>query len=359
MKRTAVFYLVTLVIAGVGIVALLHVGGRLPQPEAVSGAAMEQELAPSLPEQSVADAFTSGLWQNFSHPLGRLFMQLLVIITASRLLGAVFSRCGQPAVVGEMIAGVLLGPSVFGWLAPAGFQLVFPAEAVGVLDLLSQIGVCLFMFAVGMELDVRHVRSRAQAAVLVSHASIVIPFFLGVGLACFLYSELAQPGATFTAFALFIAIAMSITAFPVLARMLQERRLSQTPMGVMAITCAAVDDVTAWSLLAVVVAIVRATSVAAATLNLFLVLGFMAIMIWGVRRALPPLIGERRLEGVEPSRGVLAFVVCVVIGAALCAEVIGVHALFGAFLAGAIMPEAGNFRQKLGVRIENFSSVLL
>ncbi len=359
VRRTAVFYLVTLVVAGVGIAALLHLGSRLPAPEFVSGAEPDQVAISGPAGLSAVDALVAGLARNFEEPLGRLFLQLLVIITVSRLLGAVFSRCGQPAVIGEMAAGIVLGPSLFGWLAPVGFHFVFPADAVGTLQLLSQVGVCLFMFAVGMELDVRHVRSRAHTAVLVSHASIVVPCFLGVGLACFLYSGLAQPGASFMAFALFMGISMSITAFPVLARILQERRLSQTPMGTMAITCAAVDDVTAWSLLAFVVAIARAGSVAASALSLLLVAGFIVVMIVGVRRVLPCLIGKAHLEGAEPSRGVLAAVVCVVVAAALSTEIIGIHALFGAFLAGAIMPEGGNFRQKLGVRIENFSSVLL
>ncbi|OYW29917.1 MAG: hypothetical protein B7Z47_04250 [Chthoniobacter sp. 12-60-6] len=184
-------------------------------------------------------------------------------------------------MVGEMAAGILLGPSLFGWLAPEAFQFVFPASSFGILKLLSQIGVCLFMFAVGMELDTGHVRKKADAAIVVSHASIVLPYLLGVLLAYFLYTDFAQPGASFTAFALFMGISMSITAFPVLARILQERGLTKTFLGSTAITCAAVDDVTAWSILAFVVAIARAGSMAASALNLLLVLVFIAFMIWG------------------------------------------------------------------------------
>ncbi|MDB6003160.1 MAG: cation/H(+) antiporter [Prosthecobacter sp.] len=355
MKRTASFYIVTLTVVGIGIFALLHLGAALPSPQA-SAELLHSSAAKA---KAVDTSMVAGLKENANDPLSRLFVQLLVIIAVSRLTGHVFVRFGQPSVVGEMAAGILLGPSLFGWLAPDAFQFVFPATSLGVLKLLSQVGVCLFMFVVGMDVDMGHVRKKADVAVVVSHASIVIPYFLGVLLAYFLYSDLAQPGASFTAFALFMGISMSITAFPVLARILQERGLTKTFLGSTAITCAAVDDVTAWSILAFVVAIARATSMGASVLNLALVLVFITLMIWGVRLALPRLIGRANIERDEPSKGVLATVICVVIAAALTTEIIGIHALFGAFLAGAIMPEAAGFRHKIKVRVENFSSVLL
>jgi Sodium/hydrogen exchanger family len=144
-----------------------------------------------------------GLRSNFDHRLSHLFIQFLVIISVSRAMGKMFARLGQPEVIGEMAAGILLGPSLFGLLAPDLFAFVFPKDSLGTLKLLSQIGVCLFMFAVGMELDLKHVKSKAQAAVAVSHASIVFPYLLGVCLAYFMFSQLAQPGSTFIAFALF------------------------------------------------------------------------------------------------------------------------------------------------------------
>lgn len=359
MKRSALFYLVTLSVLGAGILLVLHLGAALPVPQGIVAAKTAAPHADGAAAGSAVAAVLSGLSANVNDPLSHLFVQLLVIIVASRLAGMLFVRCGQPAVVGEMAAGILLGPSLFGWVAPDAFQFVFPATSLGVLKLLSQIGVCLFMFVVGMEVDMGHVRKKAEAAVIVSHASIVLPYFLGVVLAYFLYTDLAQPGTGFMAFALFMGISMSITAFPVLARILQERGMSRTFLGSTAITCAAVDDVTAWSILAFVVAIARATSVGASALNLLLVLAFIAIMIKGVRLLLPRWIGRAGLESEAPSRGVLATVICVVVGSALATEVIGIHALFGAFLAGAIMPEAGGFRHKLSVRVENFSSVLL
>ncbi len=356
MNKNTLFYLLTLGITVAAIMGVLHFGAALPAPE---GAAVVKAAAAAPAGASAISAMQAGLTANFEHPLSHLFVQLLVIILASRVMNWLFTRMGQPGVVGEMAAGILLGPSLFGLLAPGAFAFVFPADSLGALKLFSQIGVCLFMFSVGMELDVRQVRSKAQTAVMVSHASIVFPYLLGVLLAYFLFSSLAAPGASFTAFALFMGISMSITAFPVLARILQDRRMTKSYLGSTAITCAAVDDVTAWSILAFVVAIARATSLAGAGLNLLLALVFIALMIWGVRPLLPRWLGERELKQEEPSKGTLVTIVCVVVAAALSTEVIGIHALFGAFMAGAMMPELHGFRHKINVRVENFSSVLL
>jgi Kef-type K+ transport system membrane component KefB len=355
MKPTAIYYALLVLSCGLGILVVLHVGQRLPAPAVVAAwAPRPPELSPSA--SSVPSA--SEPRQTLHDPVGRLLLQLLVIIAISRLMGRLFSAFGQPSVVGEMAAGILLGPSLFGLTWPAGFHFVFPEESFGTLRLLSQVGVCLFMFAVGMELEVAHIRHRARAAVVVSNAGIIVPYFLGMILACFLYTPLAAPGAAFTAFALFMGISMSITAFPVLARILQDRRLTKTSLGSMAITCAAAGDAMAWSILALVVAIARASNIGTSVMSLGLVLVFIALMLLIVRPALPRLLTPSQLEG-EPSKGVLAAVVCVVVGSALTTELIGIHALFGAFLAGAIMPETGGFRHKLGLRIENFSSVLL
>ncbi len=357
MKRTSLLYLLILTLVCVPIIAVLHFGAALPAPQ---GTPAQPATVPAVHDNaSAGDAMLAAMKEHFDSPLGHLFLQLIVIIAASRLMGKVFTLMGQPSVVGEMAAGILLGPSLFGLLAPDAFQIVFPAGSFLTLKLLSQIGVCLFMFAVGMELNVNHVRQKAHTAVVVSHAGIVFPYLLGVILAWFLYTELAAPGTSFLAFALFMGISMSITAFPVLARILQDRGMSHTYLGNTAITCAAVDDVTAWSILAFVVAIARSSSLVGSTMNLLLVGVFIAVMILIVKRWLPRWIGTEGLAEENPSKNTLAIVVCVVVAAALCTEVIGIHALFGAFLAGAIMPDQAGFRHKLAVRVENFSSVLL
>lgn len=358
MKRSSLIYLLVISVASLSIFWLLHLGASLPAPVSDIVHPAPAATAPAV-NPSALDAMASGLAKNASGPLGHLFLQLLIIIAAARVMGRLFTRIGQPAVVGEMVAGILLGPSLFGLLAPQSFAFAFPSTSLGTLKLLSEVGVCLFMFAIGMELNVDLVRNKAQTAVVVSHASIVFPYILGVGMAYFLFSHFAAPGATFTAFALFMGICVSITAFPVLARILQERRMTRTFLGSTAITCAAVDDVTAWSILAFVVSIVRSSSIVGCALNLLLVFAFIGIMIWVVKPALPRWLGLEEIQREEPSKGTLATVICVTVAAALCTEIIGIHALFGAFLAGAIMPDAEGFRHKLGVRVENFSSVLL
>ena len=361
MKPSAIFSLLLLLIAfGLGIFAVLRLGRDLPAPAgrpAATGLPLPQTQASSGPGSVDGSTSQTTHWL-VREPLSRLLLQLLVIIAASRLAGRAFSLCGQPSVVGEMAAGILLGPSLFGAVWPEGFSFVFPSDSFGTLKLLSQIGVCLFMFAVGMELEMAHLRSRARMALVVSNASIVIPYFFGVVLASFLYTNLAAPGATFTAFALFMGISMSITAFPVLARILQDRQLSKTSLGGMALTCAAVGDASAWSILALVVAAARATNLGSAAITFGLVLVFIAVMLLLVRPSLPRLLGAAQPDA-EPSKGVLAGVICIVVASSLTTELIGIHGLFGAFLAGAIMPETGGFRHKLGLRIENFSSVLL
>ncbi|MGC3981898.1 MAG: cation:proton antiporter [Steroidobacteraceae bacterium] len=349
--RQALLYLATLLIAVGVVVGIVEVGNSLPS------AASTQLIASDT--TSTLEAMLQNLQGNLAEPLSHLFIQLLVIIAACRLVGKLFVRIGLPAVVGEMVAGIVLGPSLFGLLAPETFSFVFPTTSLGTLRLLSQIGICLFMFTVGMELDLSHVRSKATTAVAVSHASIVFPFLLGVVLAYFLFTDLAGPKANFVGFALFMGISMSITAFPVLARILQERKISRTALGSTAITCAAVDDVTAWSILAVVVAVVKASSLLASGLTLLLALGFIAIMILLVRRGLPKWIGKEQLHRDEPSSGTLGIILFVVISAALCTETIGIHALFGAFLAGTVMPDVGQFRQRITALLEKFSSVLL
>ena len=362
MRRTAQLYLLIVSIVGLGIFFVLHEGNQLPPPVSQLSTEAVAATAPHLTDVSGSSFFASvksTLRQNATNPLSRLFLQLLIVMGASGLVAWIFTRCGQTGVIGEMVAGILLGPSLFGLLAPNAFQFIFAASSLDTLRLLSQIGVCLFLFTVGMELDVSEVRHKAQTAVVVSHSSIVIPYFLGVALALFLYSQLAQPGASFLAFALFMGISMSITAFPVLVRILQDRGIFQTSLGSTATACAAVGDVTAWCMLAFVVAIARATSVDGAVFNLGLVLLFIALMLFVIKRKLPTWLGQSALERPDPSKTVLAVVFGVVLVSAVSTELIGIHALFGAFLAGIVMPTAYGFRDKLVVRVENLSSVLL
>jgi K+:H+ antiporter len=351
--RTLV-YLSTLGLALAAIIGVIRSGASLPPPQ--GSFTVEQHARATLEQHS---SVMTLLRANLDDPLSHLLIQLLAVILACRLLGSFLSRLGLPAVVGEMSAGILLGPSLFGLLAPDGFRFVFSAGSLGTLHLLSQVGICLFMFTVGMEVNIAHVRQKARAAIAVSHTSIVFPFLLGVLSAYFLFNQMAGRGASFIGFALFMGISMSITAFPVLARILQERNIARTSLGSTAITCAAVGDMTAWIILAFVVAIAKATNIAASGFTLVLSLIFVAVMILIVRSALPRWIGKDQLGGAGPSNATLAAVVCGVLASALATEAIGIHSLFGAFVFGAVMPDSSEFRRRIMIVLERFSSVML
>lgn len=292
-------------------------------------------------------------------PLSQLLLQLVTILVVARIVGALAQRAGQPAVIGEMAAGILLGPSVLGWLSPAAFSGLFPEPSLGALQLLSQIGICLFLFVVGMSVDAGHVRHQASSAVIISQSSILLPAVLGVLLAQLLFAPLAGSEATRLSFALFMAISMSITAFPVLARILDERGLSITPLGAMALTCAAINDVTAWSALAAIVAISQATGWAGSLITVALVAVFVGVMLLVVRRVLPLWIGRDALVPGQPRPSVMVGALVLMLISALITDLIGIHALFGAFLAGAVMPAAGDLRKQLALRIEDFSTLFL
>ena len=313
----------------------------------------------ALPASGPAGHTTSAA--SFDLPL--LLIQIIVILVAARLTGAFVRRLGQPQVVGEMIAGIALGPSVLGAQAPHLAALLFPAGSLGFLNTLSQIGLVVFMFLVGLELDLKVVRERGSSALVISHASIVAPFLLGATLAIVLYPTLAGSRVTFTGFALFMGAAMSVTAFPVLARILMERRLTRTPIGALAIACAAIGDVTAWCILAAVVVIVRATgSVAVTGVPLWVTLGgsaaYVAFMLTGGRRALRILETRYAARG-RVTQDMIAVLMLATLASAWITERLGVHALFGAFLVGAVSPKSEGFVHALLERFEDMMVVLL
>ncbi len=305
MKRTILIYSVLVLLGGLAMYIAFGWDGHsvhsvVPDPSPVAanlGASTSPAASPSI---------WSALAENIETPLSRLLLQFIVILAAARTLGAIFRKIGQPAVMGEMTAGILLGPSLLGWLCPDAFSFIFPKNSLGNLQLLSQVGVCLFMFVIGMELDLGHLRRKAQTAIVISHASIVFPYLLGVLLSLSLYADYAGTGSSFAAFALFMGIAMSLTAFPVLVRILEDRGIAKTFLGSMAITCAAAGDATAWGVLACVVAIVRATGVVATAFNLSLVVVFLAVMLWFVRPRLADWLAsgstQRRSRPAQRSR---------------------------------------------------------
>ncbi len=337
-------YLILLLVFVAGVWLILAAGSR---------------LHPATPPATTTDpvSATGVIWENFRTPLSILLMQIIVILTLAGLFRRLFREIGQPPVMGEMIAGIVLGPSVLGLFFPQAMVFLFPAPSLETLRLLSQIGVVLFMFIVGMELDVRHVREKGSAALMISHASIIVPFLLGAALSLFLYQELASPGTSFNAFALFIGVAMSITAFPVLARILEDRGMTQTHLGSIALTCAAVDDVTAWCILALVIALVKAMGIGISAITIVLTLIFAAVMFFVVRPQLGRLIKEP--DSQLHRRRLIPIILAFVFACALLTETIGIHALFGAFVAGVVMPPATEFRIFLKDKLEAFGSYAL
>jgi Kef-type K+ transport system membrane component KefB len=235
---------------------------------------------------------------------------------------------------------------------------IFPADSLGNLQLISQIGVCVFMFVVGLELEPAHLRQKARAAVVISNVGIIVPFLLGIAVSLLLYPAFAAPRTTCTTFALFMGTAMSITAFPVLVRILKDRGMVKTPLGSLAIACAAVNDASAWAMLAVIVAIARATGLSTTVLNLGFIILFVAVMLVVVRPQLPRWLGVGDAD-MSPGRSVVAAALLFMTVSALMTEIIGLHALFGAFLAGVIMPSRKEFRDGLTLQLENFSGVFL
>ncbi len=347
--KNGIFYLITILAFVVVMYWLVLLGTE-----------MEQGRNIVIPESGKGQwgNFTDSLVHNLKHPLAILLAQIVTIIFAARVFGWFSKKIGQPAVIGEIAAGIILGPSLLGFYFPDFFATLFPQQSLGNLQFLSQIGLILFMFVVGMELDLTVLKNRAQDALVISHASIVFPFALGMGLAYFIYDSFAPEGVQFLSFGLFLGIAMSITAFPVLARIVQERGLNKTKLGTIVITCAAIDDITAWCLLAAVIAIVKAGSVLSSLYVIGLASIYVLVMIRFVRPFLKR-VGNLHSSKENLSKPIVAIFFLTLIISSYATEVIGIHALFGAFMAGAIMPDNVNFRNIFIEKVEDVSLVLL
>ncbi|PWU02274.1 MAG: cation/H(+) antiporter [Terriglobia bacterium] len=315
-------------------------------------------VAPPVPP--VADKMGSTLGHSVTPlELSKLVLQIGVILILARVAGSLFRKINQPQVVGEMAAGILLGPSLLGWVAPGVSATLFPPASLDYLNAFSQIGLVLFMFLVGLSLNTKDLHEYGHAAVLTSHVSIAAPFCLGSVAALFLYPRLSNQGVTFTGFALFMGAAMSITAFPVLARILAERNLLRTKLGSLAIACAAVDDVTGWCVLAYIVVLIRASH---GSRPLWLTLGgsliYVILMLTGVKRLVPWFEKSYQKHG-RLTDNAIAGIILLVLASALCTEMLGVHLLFGAFLLGAIMPKSADFVDHLKQKFESVTVALL
>jgi Kef-type K+ transport system membrane component KefB len=338
MTRLIIGYGLMVVITISLIVAILSWGDRL-QPVA-------EGVATSAPHAAAG------------HKLEAIYHVLLclaLILLLGRWLGKLCVYFGQPRVIGEMIAGIVLGPSVLGYFWPAATAFILPPHAQDSLKIVAQIGVILYMFLIGLELNAGLLKSRAHATIAISHASILTPFLLGAILALWLFPQYGTANVSFRSFALFMGIAMSITAFPVLARILTDRHMEQTELGVVALSCAAIDDVTAWCLLAFVVGIANA-EMGGAWQTIGLALLYITIMLVFIR---PLAIRRLGKDSIHPQRRMTVWVLVALLFSALTAEWIGIHAIFGAFLLGAIVPHDSDVAVDFRHKLEDIVKILL
>jgi Kef-type K+ transport system membrane component KefB len=291
-----------------------------------------------------------------SEVLAHVLIALAAVLIVGRVLGLLFRYVGQPPVIGEVIAGLMLGPSLLGAVWPEAAQFILPASVAPYLGVIAQLGVILYMFLVGLELNPGALRQRAGATISISQASIVVPFLFGAGLALILYPRLANNHVPFTSFALFLGVATSITAFPVLARILTDRHLQKTPLGILALGIAAINDLAAWCLLAFAIGVAQAR-VGGAFIVLGLTVAYIAVMVLLVR----PIAGRflARFDAAPLTPGVVAAVFAALLLSSLATELIGIHAIFGAFLLGAIIPHDSAIAQAFTRQLENLVTVLL
>jgi Kef-type K+ transport system membrane component KefB len=338
-RRVAAFYALTLAV-GVGLFWLVRDRGE------------RLTLAPGPGVQPTAAG-------GHASTLLEVLVAMVTILAVSHVLGALFRRLRQPPVMGEILGGILLGPSLLGWLAPGLSRSLFPATVTPLLGTIAQLGVLLFMFLVGLELNTGLLREQTRTTVAISHASIIVPFSLGSTLALWLYPLLSHGGVSFTAFALFLGVSMSVTAFPVLARILTDRRLQTTRLGTVALTCAAVDDVTAWCLLALVVGVIQ-SRLQSAVLTLVFTVCYVLLMFLVVKPLVGRVLAAWQRSGREKLDQKLLGVVCLVLLlSSLATEYIGIHTLFGAFFFGAVIPHDSAAARDLRERLHDLVVVLL
>jgi Kef-type K+ transport system membrane component KefB len=336
--RTTVFLFYGGMVAVAAALFLLirSIGEGLPAPTGVVGAPIDGG-------QAISTLF---------HAL----LSLAVIVITARAVGELFGLVGQPAVIGEVVGGIMLGPSLLGRISPDVYAQLLPPSVTPFLSVYAQLGVILYLFLVGLELDLGVIRKSGHVTLAISHASIILPFLLGSGLALFLYPMLSTANVPFTVFALFLGVSLSVTAFPVLARILTDRKISKSRMGAVALTCAAIDDVTAWCLLALVVSIAQARA-ADAVRTVVLTIAFVVVVLQVVapivRRVIPRIDRAQDL-----TRTGLSVVFIAMLASAMTTEYIGVHGFFGAFLFGAIIPHGSRIAAELNHRLDDFVAVL-
>lgn len=350
--RSIAFYLMMMIVFG----SLMYFIAKEGEGRQLDSAITSVYDAP----KNLSDGFVlfyKLLLHHVESSIGILLLQIITILITCRIFGWIFLKMGQPTVIGEIVAGIVLGPSVLGHLSPEISQFLFRPESLGNISILSQFGLILFMFAIGMELDIVEVRKKLKETILISHTSTIVPFFFGMLTAYFVYDTYADKSTPFLSFALFIGIAMSITAFPVLARIIQEKGLTKTHLGTISLASAANGDITAWCLLAVVIAIAQAGSMLSAVYNILFSIIYIVFMFFAVRPFLK-MIGHIYHNKEVIDKGLVAFMFLLLIISAYLTEILGLHALFGAFIAGVVMPSNIKFRKIMTEKVEDVSLAL-
>lgn len=342
------FYLIITSLFTVLIFYIIYIGKDLE-----TGREIIRNISKNTPFQD----FSNFISLNLQHSVGLLILQIIAIIIVARGIGFFFKKMGQPVVIGEILAGIVLGPSLLGTYFPEFSNFLFAKESLGGLQILSQVGLVLFMFVIGMELNLKVLKNTAYEATVISHASIIIPFALGIALAYYLYPSFAPTNIPFSSFSLFIGISMSITAFPVLARIVQEKGLHKTKIGALSLICAAINDITAWCLLAVIIAVVKAGSFASSIYTIVFAIAYVFLMISVVRPFLKKIVSSSKSD-ISLNKTLVVIVFLVLLISSFMTETIGIHALFGAFMAGTIMPENIRFRKLFIEKIEDVALVL-
>ncbi len=343
--------LVTAPVAATESLSELPEGASLPQ-----GATTLSPAGEASPWQS----FVTSVRTHAASDIGMLLIQLVVILLVVRVVGWLFARLHQPTVIGEILAGILLGPSLLGAVWPEAMETLFPVHSLGNLELLSQFGLILFMFTIGMELRMKDLKGQAQQAFIISQSGIIFPFILGIILTYGLYSrpELLSEGSSFLSLALFVGISLSITAFPVLARIIQERSLSHSHLGRLALSTAAMGDIVAWLMLAAIMAVSQGGSFTSAFYNMLFLALYLAV-IFGILRPLFGLLGRRVRHREVLSKSLMGLIFILLMASAYFTEIMSMHALFGAFMLGLVMPENLDFRVIVKEKVEDVALLLL
>jgi Kef-type K+ transport system membrane component KefB len=350
--KSLAFYLLMIVLFG-SLMYIIVRQGEMRQPD---------EVVASLPDKPSNlregfEAFRQLLLRDVESPIAILLLQVIAILLTCRFFGWLFMKIGQPTVIGEILAGIVLGPSILGHFAPDVSDFLFREESLANINVLSQFGLILFMFAIGMELDISEVRRKLKETILISHTSTIVPFFFGMLTAYFVYDRYADPTTPFLSFALFIGISMSITAFPVLARIIQERGLTKSHLGTLTLASAANGDITAWCLLAVVIAIAQAGTMLSAIYSILFSGVYLLLMFFVVQPFLR-MLGHIYHNKEVIDKGMVAFMFLILICSSYLTQLLGLHALFGAFIAGVVMPANIKFRKILTEKVEDVSLAL-